>query len=318
MVSAVTDTYSHTVMLPAIFQGFGSSPMSSHFGVQMYGALNESSAALSVSQAGQVYWIRWPVGWASVEPAERSILISTTGHTPDANFSNAANAGHQLIATINHNPTWAATYRQGPIDLVPISQFTDFVGAMVERYDGDGYLDAPGSPVVRYFEFYNEPDATNLWAAEQGYGGYWGDYGADYAEMLCASYPVVKAASPGAQVVFGGIAYDSFVDQGGSFKRAFLGDVLAAGGGDCIDYMNFHYYPVFQDTWYAYGYGLEGKANYLHDQLAAYGVPRKPMMVTEAGWHSDYYSDDFPGSHQIQSQYVVKLFAQAAAADLDR
>jgi len=316
---SLTSTYSYTVMLPVVFTPVIPPPQSS-FGVQMYGTLTESRVAFSLARLGQVYWVRWPVSWSSVE-YQNVTPDQYTWSSLDANVLNATRSGHEVIATIISNPSWAATYPQGPIDKVPISEFADFVHALVERYDGDGVDDAPGSPVVRNFEFYNEPDSINRPAAEQGYGGYWGDYGSDYAAMLCAASAALKSASQDAKVVFGGIAYDSFITEGGSFNQAFLGDVLAADlsedVGDCFDVMNFHYYPNADPRWYAYGNGLEGKASHIREQLAAYGVFNKPMVVTEAGWHSDYYNDANPGSHQIQSQYVVKLFAQAAAADLD-
>ncbi|MBN1246138.1 MAG: hypothetical protein JXC32_00680, partial [Anaerolineae bacterium] len=235
----------------------------------------------------------------------------------DTDILNAVRSGHKLIVTIVSNPSWAATIQQGPIDKVPLSEYVQFVQALIERYDGDGNMDAPGSPVVRHWEFYNEPDSVNSLAAEEGHGGFWGDYGAEYAAMLCAVYPAAKAAHPATHVVFGGIAYDLFVDQGGSFNRQFLDDVLGAGGGNCFDVMNFHYYPLFAATWDPYGYGLIGKTAYLRNKLTNYGAGGKPFVVTEAGWHSDYYSDAAPGSDQIQSQYVVKLFTQASAAGLD-
>src|SRR5690606_22326628 len=121
--------------------------------------------------------------------------------------------------------------------------------------------DAPGSTVVTYFEFYNEP--------ERFCGGTisWGADGDKYAAMLTAVYPVGKAANPNGPVVFGGIDYDWFssVDKttrtcntngvaewpvrGGGFAIEFLDDVLAAGGGDYFDVMNFHFYELFKQNW---------------------------------------------------------------------
>ena len=46
--------------------------------------------------------------------------------------------------------------------------------------------DAPGSPIVAYWEFYNEPDNRD----------FWGHAADEYAELLAAVYPVVKAANP--------------------------------------------------------------------------------------------------------------------------
>ena len=51
-------------------------------------------------------------------------------------------------------------------------QFKQYFREVVERYDGDGYKDAPGSAVVTYWEMYNEPDA---WAF--GDIGGWGKRG---------------------------------------------------------------------------------------------------------------------------------------------
>ena len=307
-------TPTHEVFLPLVLNNNVTAPPETLFGVQMYGGEARDANSLFLARVARVSWIRWGVSWQQVEPANTT-PDQYLWNGLDTTIRNATASGHKLIMTVNTNPDWAATYRQGPIDLVDLSEFVEFVGELVERYDGDNYRDAPGSPVVDYWEFYNEPDSLNRWAAERGYGGYWGMYGDQYADMLCAVYPVINNLAPDAKVVFGGIAYDSFSDEGGSFYREFIDDVLAHGGGACFDYMNFHYYPVFEPTWSAYGNGLTGKANYLNTKLAQYGVS-KPMVVTEAGWHSNYYNDAFPGSPEIQSRYVVKLFVQAAAANL--
>jgi len=215
-------------------------------------------------------------------------------------------------------PDWAAMYLQGPIYPEQIPDFVEFVGELVERYDGDGDRDAPGSPVVEYFELFNEPDSSNVDGAESGYHSYWGPYGDRYAAMLCAVYPAVKASNPQASVVLGGLAYDNFITDGGSFNPEFLDDVLAAGGGDCFDVMNFHYYPAYESLWYPYGNGLAGKAAFLADKLADHGYTDKRTVVTEAGWRSNQYEeDDKTGTPDVQSSYVVQLFTQAAASQIE-
>ena len=104
----------------------------------------------------------------------------------------------QIIGTLGSNPTWAATYPEGLIDKVPVQEFVQFVRAVVERYDGDGLQDAPGSPVINNWELYNEPDGDDPIRAQYGGIGYWGRYGAEYAQMLCAVYPEIKKANPSA------------------------------------------------------------------------------------------------------------------------
>lgn len=306
--SAVT----RTVFLPLVVREYDP-PTPTVFGIQTYGGLHLPTSGLTLAQQARAYWIRSDISWAGVEPTDR-LPKDYNFAFYDASFLSANLAGFQLVVTIGGNPSWAATYANGPIDKVDIGEFVEFVGTVVERYDGDGWEDAPGSPLVDYWEFYNEPDNGSRLAAERG-GAYWGHFGADYARMLCTVYPIIKAANPRAQVVLGGLAYDWFEEQNGPFVREFLDDVLAAGGGNCFDVMNFHYYPAFEPVWSPYGPGLSGKANYLRDKLAQYGMVNKPMICTETGWFSGNHPN-IPSTPEEQSKYVVKLFTQSIASGL--
>jgi len=304
---ATTATY--TVYLPLVVR---QPPQTSTvFGVQMYGELNSPAAALDLAQTAGVSWVRWPFYWGSIEPYD-----TTPEHydwtATDASFAAAKAAGLNVIATMTSNPSWAATYTAGRLDRSGVGPFAEFIAAVVERYDGDGQDDAPGSPVVNYWEFYNEPDGGDPLRARYG-GGYWGPYGADYAQMLCAVYPAAKAASPNAKIVLGGLAYDWFTEDSGPFVRAFLDDVLAAGGGHCLDAVAFHYYPPFESVWAPFGPGLSGKANYLRSKLNVYGLDNLPLLVTEAGYHSNA-DPTWPSTPEIQADYVVKLFTQTSAS----
>lgn len=305
-------TVTSTVFLPVVLSNYDP-PVPTIFGVQMYGDLTLPSAGLTHTQDARVWWVRWPMAWSTVEPVDTTPENYNFDYY-DRSILRATQQGLHLIVTVLNNPSWSATYANGPIDKVDIGEFVEFIGTVVERYDGDGWMDAPGSPVVDYWEFYNEPDAGDPLRAEYG-ASYWGHFGKEYARMLCAVYPVIKKANPRAQVVLGGLAYDWFEDQGGPFVREFLDEVLSAGGGHCFDLMNFHYYPAFEPVWAPYGPGLSGKANYLRAKLVDYGITDKPIISTEAGWHSDAYPG-LPSTPEIQSRYVVKLFAQSIASDL--
>ena len=208
------------------------------------------------------------------------------------------------------NPAWASPLREGPIDPEDIAEFVQFVRALVERYDGDGIADAPGSPVIEHWEIYNEPDGNSTSPPPA-----WGDDPEKYADLLKAVYPAVKAANPRAKVLFGGVAKDGFVEDGGKFVSSFVSDVLQAGAGPYFDIMNFHAYPAFSFNWASQGPGLYEKAQALRAEMAQFGV-NKPIVVTEAGWHSN----DHPvakGSPEIQARYVAELFVQGMAADID-
>ena len=134
--------------------------------------------------------------------------------------------------------------------------------------------------------------------------------------MLAAVYPAVKAANPQAQVVLGGIAYDWFEDQGGPFVRSFLDDVLDGRGWEHFDIMNFHAYPPFAAFWGApNGPGLLEKAQAVRNKLNEYGL-EKPLVITEAGMHSND-SPMLPMTPELQARYVVQLFTQSVAANID-
>lgn len=285
-------------------------PYSSRFGVQKYGNTSPTTPYYQPLLDSRSTWLRTDIEWDEVEP------VNTT---PDnynwaaADVSLAAAqtryGNFKLVVVLASNPDWAATHSQGVIDKVSLSEYTEFVGAVVERYDGDGIDDAPGRPVVNYFEFFNEPDgAGDVFVAA------WGDDGDKYAALLKAVYPVVKAANPNAQVVFGGVAHDAFQEDGGNFVRSFIDDVLQAGAGPYFDYMNFHAYPAFSFNWTTQGPGLFEKTQALRAKLAQYGL-NKPFMVTEAGWHSNNAPNAF-GSPEVQSRYVVQLLTQSMAADI--
>ena len=209
--------------------------------------------------------------------------------------------------------------QQGPSTRIILKIWPSFMAALVERYDGDGIDDAPGSPVVLYWEMYNEPDSnTNVNDPTFLPPVSWGDAGEEYAFMLEEVYPAIKSANPQAKVVFGGIAYDWFKSDGGKFVDSFLEDVLDAGGGDYFDVMNFHSYPAFYQGWTNnQGPGLIEKAAVIQGILENYDL-EKPLIVTESGWHDNNAPGPIiSGSPEIQSRYVVELFTQGMAAELD-
>ena len=299
----------HTVFLPLISLQREQPP----FGVQIYFNMTDNHPGLLSMVDLQTVWVRRPIVWSQIEPVNTTPENYNWGIW-DTQFLTASANGLKVVATIESNPSWAAEYAGGPVYSEHLSSFLEFVGALVERYDGDGYQDASGSPVVNHWEFYNEPDNANLFYAEVGWG-YWGNRGAEYADFLAEVYPVVKAANSSASVLMGGIAHDYFSDQGGPFDRDFVDDFLAAGGGNYIDFFNFHYYPVFAPNWEAYGHDVIGKTNFLRAKLATYGLADKPVAITEIGLSSDP-NDGNGGTPEEQSRYVLRAFSRAIAANV--
>ncbi len=303
--AATTYTY-----LPTIANNYNAIP--TIFGTQLYGEVTASHRFYPYIIESNTDWIRTRIWWSWVEPTNTTPANYNWSKVDNVLSLARADSGNlNLIVTVDYAPSWAAPISHGTLYSDKHGEFAEFMTALVERYDGDGLDDAPGSPVVLYWEMYNEPDGGST-----GWNPSWGEDGDEYALMLKAIYPAVKAANPNAKVVFGGLAHDWFTEQGGPFVRSFLDDVLADGGGDYFDVMNFHVYPSFALGWGSQGPGVKEKAAALRTILAENGFD-KPFVITEAGWTVDGIPPDWPGGKMIQASYVVELFTQSMAADID-
>jgi hypothetical protein len=188
-------------------------------------------------------------------------------------------------------PGWACSRTDGPIRVGQVEQFVEFMGALAARYGKRPYD-------THHWEFWNEPDSFT--GDQIKY--HWGMYPERYAAMLRAVRPVVLAADPHAKLVMGGIAYDHFEEDGGPFNRSFVDGFLAAGGGEEIDYFNFHYY-VQNIHWCS----LTAKLDELRGKLAAHNV-NAPIITTETGFTS---STEHQSDPDTQSLYVAQTYAQA-------
>lgn len=304
-----TTTNETSLHLPLILTQPAIQPPPTLFGVQTYGSSDPSTPHYPYLIGSQASWVRTTIGWSSVEPQNVDPADYDWRSADNVVAIAHSDMGQlNLIVTIETVPSWAQLNPDdayGPIHPDALDDFGEFLTATVERYDGDGYRDAPGSPVIRHWELFNEPDGNER---------RWGGYGTEYAEMLEVAYEAIKTADSNAQVLLGGIAYDWFDYQGGPFDSEFLDDVLSAGGGPYFDVMNFHAYPVFASNWGSQSTGLREKTAAVRAKLADYGL-EKPMMITEAGWHNG--TDFVPSSSDTeQIGRLMQLATHAAAADV--
>lgn len=230
--------------------------------------------------------IRTHVHWAELEPQD----VAPDGYAfaaTDRRLADYGAAGFDVVASIVDYPAWATTYRCGfALHAGQEAAWREFVGAVAARYA------RPPFSVVAW-EIGNEVDgATTVdasdWARppEWGrgeptvpHGGCWGDRPEAYVDFLRAAAEAIDASAPRAWVTLGNLALVDLPDSG--FHADFLERFLAAGGGQLVDYVGFHWFPDLAD--YFPDAGLPdgpAKVRQVADALARHGA-RKPIWLTE-------------------------------------
>ena len=281
------------------------------------------AGARQLAREAGTRWLRTGFGWASVEPSDLDLTDPANGIWPDASLRQLVDEGFTPILLIMTNPAWAVetipdNHTCGPLDTDDLGELEEFMRALAERYDGDGYKDAPGSPIIiEHFEMYNEPDKdfdhawTGCWAGDRS-----PSYGTRYAQALSYAWRGVHDANPDAKVLFGGMGAEE--GTGGDFDMGggdWLDDVLGyiqANSGDYFDWMNIHVYWFYRDRWAPYGGpDIIGKVSYFRQRLAGFGLD-KPMVVTETTLPNNGY-----GSDELQSRYAVQVFVRSLAVDVE-
>lgn len=283
-------------------------------GVQSISQSHLAVGGSTVKEAGANF-IHFGLEWlqlapTNIDPADYNWSIY------DPSFDLASTLGFEVMVTLGHNPMWAASFRRGPIDCVPMARFTDYVTAVVTRYSAYPYN-------VKFWALYNEPDVVSFTRAEGSpldcsgdlEAPAFGDHPAEYVTTLAAAFNAIKSVDPDAVVLVGGIAYDNFDYEGGFTNEDFLEQILAEGAGDYFDAMNFHYYPEYDWRWEGRTAlpGLIGKTQVIRELMATHGID-KPIVVSELGDSSGHPNDPFNRTADTQAIAVIQLFTQALAA----
>lgn len=83
-----------------------------------------------------------------------------------------------------------------PVKKLPkhLMGYQSFLKRVVERFDGDGIEDAPGSPIVKYWQIENEPDGIE-----------WKDTPKNFATLVKVSHKAIKESNPSAKIVLAGM-----------------------------------------------------------------------------------------------------------------
>ncbi|MCO6451674.1 MAG: cellulase family glycosylhydrolase [Caldilineales bacterium] len=282
---------------------------SDHFGVWILDP-HTSAASTPMRNAG-AKWTRVAISWEGAQPSPG---VYNWGGS-DAKVSAVRAKGYNIILSVMSNPSWAAATKCGPIKSEHIATYAEFMRQVVLRYSG-------GSYGVRYFELGNEPDNSDT-VSFAWVGGCWGKGpnqaagagGDKYAAMMKQVYPAMKSANSNIIVTNGGLGYDSWLSEGGPFDPDFVDDFLAAGGGNAIDAITYHYYDAFSYKWGS----VAGKGAALQNKVRAATGKTKPLILTEFGTPSSKPAGNGdPNNYNTidQARFLFRGFSQGIAAGI--
>jgi len=178
-----------------------------------------------------------------------------------------------------------AKRRGKPCDM---NAYRQFLGLLIERYDGDGSNDMAGLRYpIKYWEIANEPEVDFFFQGSSR----------DYFELLKVSYETIKSTDPSAQVLSGAAVQRRGMDPDLGF-RPFWEKFYKLGGANYFDIANIHSPPDVQRF-----------ADFLKDQ----GVEVKPIWVTEMGsvndWLPEYGMKE--GDLTSVTEALVRVFTEA-------
>jgi hypothetical protein len=293
----------HKVYLPLTLHLFDPTYINP-FGVVMYGNV-DAAQGLTHMQVVGAKRVTTTLDWGTIQPTEQTWDWSSF----DTKVRNAQAAGMEVFVLFTGDPAWA--WKPDRTGTIPEKRLA-FVRAMIQRYDCDRSNDAPGELCVHDWSFYAEPDFyVDYYQDDPGIKGYWGKRGAEYAHMLADVANVIHAEDPSARVMIGGLAYDAFLQPGGTrgFVREFLPTVLATlntrpgGAVRYMDAMAVHYYPLLYPS-------IRDKIVEIRGIMQNHGIGHLSIVVPETG----YWSAPEGGSSEIiQAQRVVQSFVEGLA-----
>jgi hypothetical protein len=167
-----------------------------------------------------------------------------------------------VLAQVGMTPSWANGGQGTGVPPSDPAEFGRFMGWLATHLQGR----------VDAYELWNEPNHTRFWTGTPQ----------QFAKLMHAAYPQVKAADPGTPVVMGGVSYN---DTG------WLRAAYRAGVGGSFDVMGTHPYlapsdlpPEVPDSGGSNIY-LMSHVRKVRTLMVKNG-DRKPIWFTEFGWSS--------------------------------
>ncbi|MEA2391933.1 MAG: polysaccharide biosynthesis protein PslG [Solirubrobacteraceae bacterium] len=247
-----------------------------------------------------VQWVRTNVPWNAIEPDRKGAYNQGFLDDIDYAIQKARDAGMKVIIPVSDGvPYWASAdpHKSGgsyekTYHPRHYSDYADFFAFVVNRYKAMG---------VHAYEVWNEPNLKRFWASGVNAG--------EYAQMLRAAYPAIKAADPDSTVISGGLSGND---------RGYLQQLYAHGAGHSFDVAGIHDYAwgdpskCWQD-----GSGRNAEDAFCGIQevrkvMVDHGDADKAIWITEMGWSTCQNSSSAcmqsGVSRSQQASYTTKAF----------
>jgi hypothetical protein len=226
---------------------------------------NQSAPENSQVATLGTHWVRLFATWSDLEP-ERGVIAANWIANYEQTFQSLP-TGTKVILDVVGTPEWETGSSNEHTPPANPHEYAAFVGALAQRF----------GPQVSAYEIWNEEDSSGWWAG--------GPNPAAYAQLLEATYPVVKAAEPNATVVLGGLTGNDY---------QFLEGVYQAGAKGSFDAVGVHTDTACNKL-SPYEF-LRGEGNLLiPDSFLAYREVHavmlangddKPIWMTELSWRT--------------------------------
>jgi polysaccharide biosynthesis protein PslG len=220
----------------------------------------ERVAVLDTLRGAGIRTVRLDVSWAMLQPCAATAYDPWGVGFVDRVIDLCAARGITPLVTLWLTPGWANGHRGERVRPDDPADYARVAHWAARRYAGR----------VVGWEVWNEPNSGDFLVGADA---------ADYARLLRAAYPAVRAGDPDTTLVFGGVQYN---DDG------WIAQAYRAGAGGSFDVMATHPYPAIADgppdapddgtIW------VLNHAAAVHRLMTAHGDGDKPIWFTELGW----------------------------------
>jgi len=260
--------------------------------------------ALDIMADAGIGWVRLNWAWKDMQPQDGPFDYSHY----DLIAALATERGIEVLPILFAVPAWASTAppeliaergNLSPVDRYrpqDVNTWLTYVRNVVERYDGDGAEDAPGSPRLHYWEVWNEQNIRLYWPPAPDVQ--------EYVALLEVTHDAIMAADPTATVVLGGLA-------GGDL--GYLQDMYDSGGAPYFDVVSTHVYshPMFGIA------PVQASVEAMRAVMDANGDEATPLWLTEIGWSDTPNAWGAPTASKDEiAAFVTALYTAPLASEV--